>query len=113
MHSLHGGFPGGSVVKNPLANAGDAGSILESGRSPGEGNGNPLQNSCLENSMDGRAWWGTVHGITKSWTQLSNLASLSFFSNLTIKEISLVIYIFSYIIQSNTSIRRNMKFLFL
>ena len=46
------GFPGGSVVKNPPANAGDAGSIPGSGRSPGEGNGNPLQSSCQENPMD-------------------------------------------------------------
>ena len=48
-------FPGGSVVKNSLVNAGDIGSIPESGRSPGEGNGNPLQHSCLENPMDGGA----------------------------------------------------------
>ena len=44
---------------------------------PGEGNGNPLQYSCLENPMDGGAWWATVHGVTKSWTRLS--VSLSFF----------------------------------
>ena len=53
------------MVKNPPANAGDTGSILESGRSPGEGNGNPLQYSCLENSMDRGIWWATVHGVTK------------------------------------------------
>ena len=52
-HTHTQGFPGGAVVKNPPANAGDAGSISGSGRSPGEGNGNPLQNSCLENPMDG------------------------------------------------------------
>ena len=46
---------------------------LGSGRSPGEGNGNPLQYSCLENSMDGGAWWATVHGVTKSQTRLSDL----------------------------------------
>ena len=54
------------VVKNLPANAGDisdAGSIPGLGRSPGEGNGNPLQYSCLENSMDRRAWWATVHGV--------------------------------------------------
>ena len=51
------GFLGGSVVKNPPANAGDMGSILGLGRSPREGNGNPLQYSCLENSIDRRAWW--------------------------------------------------------
>ena len=58
----------GLVVKNLPANAGDVGSIPGSGRSPGEGNGNPLQYSCLENSMDRRTWWATVHGVTKSQT---------------------------------------------
>ena len=52
--------------------AGDPGSIPESGRSPGEGNGNPLQYSFLENPMDGGAWWATAHGVTKSWTRLSD-----------------------------------------
>ena len=61
------GFVGGSVVQNLLANAGDAGSIPGWGTSPGEGNGNPLQSSCLENSMDRVAWRATVHGVTKSW----------------------------------------------
>ena len=56
------GFPGGSEVKASASNAGDLGSIPGSGRSPGEGNGNPLQYSGLENPMDGRAWWATVHG---------------------------------------------------
>ena len=60
------GFPGGTVVKNPPANAGDASLIPGSGRSPGEGNGNPLQYSCLENSMDKGAWWATVHVATKT-----------------------------------------------
>ena len=57
-------FPGGPVVKNPPASAGDIGdmgSIPGLGRSPGEGNGNPLQYSCLENPMDGGVWWATVH----------------------------------------------------
>ena len=63
------------VVKNLLANAGDPGSIPGWGRSPGEGNGNPLQYSCLENSMDGGAWWATVHGVAKSWTRLSDFTS--------------------------------------
>ena len=61
------------VVKNLPANAGDTrdgGSIPASGRSPGGGHGNPLQSSCLENPMDRGAWWATVHGVTKSWTQL-------------------------------------------
>ena len=56
------GFPGGSEVKASACNAGDLGSTPGSGRSPGEGNGNPLQCSCLENPMDGGAWWATVHG---------------------------------------------------
>ena len=68
------GFPGGTVVKNPPTNAGatgDAGSIPGSGRSPGGGNGNPLQYSCLENSMGRRAWQAPVHGGAESQTQLS------------------------------------------
>ena len=60
-----GGFPGGSVVENPPANAGDTGSTPGLGRSPGAGNGSPLQCSCLENSMDRGAWQATVHGVTK------------------------------------------------
>ena len=65
-------LPGGSAVKNPPANAEDTGSIPGSGRSPGEGNGNPLQYSYLGNPMDGGDWWATVHGIANSWTQLHN-----------------------------------------
>ena len=56
------GFPGGSVVKKSPAGVGDTSSISEWGRSPGEGNDNPLQYSCLGNPMDRRAWWATVHG---------------------------------------------------
>ena len=56
------GFPGGAEVKASACNVGDLGPIPGSGRSPGEGNGNPLQHSCLENPMDGGAWWATVHG---------------------------------------------------
>ena len=62
------GFPGGSAVKNLPASArdtGDLGSIPGSERSPGVGNGNPLQYSCLENSMDKGTWWATVHGVSK------------------------------------------------
>ena len=62
------GFPGGSEVKASASNARDPGLILGSGRSPGEGNGNPLQYSCLENSMDRGAWWAVVYGVTKSQT---------------------------------------------
>ena len=60
------GFPGDSVVKNPPANAGDTGSTSGLGRSPGKGNGNPLQYSCLGNPMDREAWQAIVHGVTKS-----------------------------------------------
>ena len=59
------GLPGGSVVKNLPANTGDAGSSSESGRSPGEANGNPLQYSCLGNPLDRGAWQATVHWVTK------------------------------------------------
>ena len=59
------GFPGGSDGKESACNAGDLGSIPVSGRSPGEGNGNPLQYSCLENPTEGGAWWATVHGVTE------------------------------------------------
>ena len=60
------------TVKASAYKAGDLGSIPGSGRSPGEGNGNPLQYSCLENPMDGGAWQATAHGVTKSRTGLSN-----------------------------------------
>ena len=66
------GFPGGSEVKASACNVGDLDSILGSGRSPGEGTGNPLQYSCLENPMDGEAWWAIVHRVAKSRTQLSD-----------------------------------------
>ena len=61
-------FPGGSDGKASAYNAGDPGSILRSGRSAGEGNGNPLQCSCLENPMDGGAWQATVDGVAKNRT---------------------------------------------
>ena len=70
----HGGYMSlfsyshGSDDKAYVFNAGDLGSIPGSGRSPGEGNGNPLHYSCLENPMDRGAWWDTVHGVSKSWT---------------------------------------------
>ena len=65
-------FPGVSEGKASVYNAGDPGSIPGSGRSLGEGSGSPLQYSCLENSMDGGAWWATVHEVTRSQTQLSD-----------------------------------------
>ena len=60
------------MVKNPPASVGDSGSIPGSGRSPGGGNGNPFQYSCLENPMDRGPWWAAVHGVAKSWTRLSD-----------------------------------------
>ena len=60
-----GGFPSGSVVNNLSASARDAGLIRGAGRPPGEGNGNPLQYSCLGNPMDRGAWWVVVHGVAK------------------------------------------------
>ena len=75
MSVLGTGFPGGSVVMSPSASAGragNAGAIPGWGRSPGGGNGNPPQYSCLENPLDRGACRSTVHGVTKSWTQLSN-----------------------------------------
>ena len=66
------GFPGGSEVKASACNAGDLDSIPGLGRSPGEGNGNPLQYSCLENPIDRGAWWATVHRVSMSQTRLSD-----------------------------------------
>ena len=77
MLALHPGFPGASVVKDLPANAGEAGdlgSIPGWGRSPGGGNGNPLQYSCLGNPMDRGARWATVHKVTQSWTRLKRLS---------------------------------------
>jgi len=65
-------FPGGSGVKNPPPNAGDEDSTPGSGKSPGEGNCNPLQYSCLGNPMDRGAWLTAVHGVAKSGTRLTN-----------------------------------------
>ena len=67
-------FPGGSEGKASIYDAGDLGSIPGLGRSPGEGNGNPLQDYCLEDPMDRGAWWATAHGVAKSRTRLSNSA---------------------------------------
>ena len=66
------GLLGGSDIKESARDAGDWGSIPGSGRSSGEGNGNPLQYSCLENSMGRGAWQAAVHGVAKSWTQPSD-----------------------------------------
>ena len=69
-------FPGGSGVKASAPSVGDPGSIPGLGRSPGEGNGNPLQYSCLEIPVDGEAWWATVHRVAKSQTRLSDFTYL-------------------------------------
>ena len=68
MVTVSGGFSSGSDGKESACNAGDLGSILGSGRSPGEANGNLLQYSCLENSMDRGGWQATVHGVSESQT---------------------------------------------
>ena len=65
---LNQGFPSGSDSKESVCNEGDPGSIPGLRRFPGEGKGNPLQYSCLENAMDRGAWWATVYGVTKRWT---------------------------------------------
>ena len=76
------------VVKNLPADAGDTGDVDSTsglGRSPGRGHGNPLQYSCLENSIDGGAWWATVHGVTKSWTQWKRLSPHMWENRVSIK----------------------------
>ena len=75
-------FPGGSEVKASACNAGDLGSVPGLGRSPGEGNGNPLLYSCLENPMDRGAWWATVPGVAKSRARLSDLTFTLLWSNI-------------------------------
>ena len=65
-------FPGDSVSKESACNVGDPGSIPGLGKSPVEGNSNPIQYSCLKNFTDRGAWWTTVYGVTKSQTQMSN-----------------------------------------
>ena len=70
-YCILGDIPGSSVVNKLPANAGDMGSIPELGRSPEEENGNPLQYSCLGNTMDREAWWALVYGVAKSWIRLS------------------------------------------
>ena len=72
MQSLCTSVSWGSEGKMSACSAGDPGSIPALGRSPGEGNGNPLQYSSLENPVDGEAWWATIHGVAKSRTQLSD-----------------------------------------
>ena len=76
----------GSAGKESACNAGDLGSIPGWGRSPGDGNGNPLQYCCLENCMNGGAWWATVHGVSKSRTRLSDFTfTFSFIERLGVE----------------------------
>ena len=77
-------FPGGSEDKVSACSEGDLGLIPGSGRSPGEGNGNPLQYSCLENPMDGGAWWAAVHRVAKSQTRLSDFTFFSFYMDIRV-----------------------------
>ena len=86
------GFPGGLDNKESACNVKDPGLIPGSGRSPGEGNGDPLQYSCLENFMDTGAWWATVHGIPKSW--------ISYLKHILYNIIIYYIFIYRYIVLS-------------
>ena len=81
-------FPGGSESKESTCNAGDLGLIPWSGRSLGEGNGTPLQYSCLENPMDRGAWWATVHGVTENQTRPSLMLSPGSYSALKLTLVS-------------------------
>ena len=82
LYICYQGFPGGSDSKESACNVGDLGLIPGSGRSPGEGNGNPLQYSCLENAMDGGAWQSPVHGFAKSQTRLSDFTITIYLYNI-------------------------------
>ena len=95
------GCPGGSVVKDPPANAGNPGEIPGSGRSPGGGNGNPLQYSYRENPTDLGAWWAPVHGVTKSGTWLSNSACMPPYSTCVL--VQSLIGIFNLLPKRNSS----------
>ena len=83
------------VVKNPPCGAGDSDLIPGSGRSPGEGNGNPLQYSCLENPTDRGAWWAIVNGVARSWTRLSTHAYMGSPSNILIDSQSRYYWVYS------------------
>ena len=94
----------GSEDKASACNAGDPGSIPGSGRSPGEGNGNPLQYSCLENSMDREAWQAIVHGVAKSQTRLSDFTSRHF--NPKYRDLNLLLHLTYKTILNNSMISR-------
>ena len=99
------GFPGGSDSKESVCNVGDLGSIPGTERFPGEGNGNPLQYSCLENSMDRGAWQTTVHGVAKSQTQMNNFHSNFFQQDFRIQRASKITK--NILIYFNTRLTRN------
>ena len=90
MDTFHWDFPGGSDGKVSVYNEGDLGSIPGLGRFPGEGNGNPLQYSCLGNPMDRGAWWAAIRGVAKSWTQLRDF-TFTFLNYLHVGDIELVV----------------------
>ena len=100
------GFPGGLVVKNSPANAGDMGLIPGLGRSPGEGNGNPLQYSCLGNLMDRGAGQATVHPVTKSRTRLKRLSSSS--SSHKFTRLKLKLRYFGHLMQRTDSLEKTL-----
>ena len=87
------GFPDGSVVKNPPANAGDERSIPGSRKSPGEGNSNSLQYSCLGNSMDSGAWLATAHGVVKESDMTQQQNNKPIYHHFNVKSIEIYIYI--------------------
>ena len=93
-------FPGGSDGKASAYNAGDPGSIPGSRRSLGEGNGNPLQHSCLENPMDRGAWLAAIHGVTKSRTRLSDF-TIYLYVNKVGGESNMIKYILFILLPSN------------
>ena len=86
-------FPGGSAGKESACKEGDPGLISGLGRSPGEGNGSPLQYACLENPMDGGAWRATVHGVAKSRTRLSDFTFIFTFQLLSMFWIPSLLFI--------------------
>ena len=111
------GFQGDTVVKNLPASEGDTSSTCGSERSPGKGNGNPLQYSCLENSMDRGVWWATVPGVTKSWTRMGDMHNnayfwvvyFEFFSKFFIIGKFLTLQLPEVVVATNKELRKNVK----
>ena len=111
------GFQGDTVVKNLPASEGDTSSTPGSEKSPGKGNGNPLQYSCLENSMDRGVWWATVPGVTKSWTRMGDMHNnayfwvvyFEFFSKFFIIGKFLTLQLPEVVVATNKELRKNVK----